>query len=241
LSVKRDPRSRKRHWHEMLIANDDQPENAAPPEREHMSLKTIANKLICKLRWIPTRLTFQRKGFGDAWRIFTHLTPEERLLLYHLGVKQPQGAIFVEIGSYLGASSCFLAAAVQERCGLLHCVDSWGNEGMTEGKRDTWDEFSNNIMPFSTIIKAHRGFSTDIAASFHESIDLLFVDGNHSYEGCRADLEAWLPRLRDGGMLIMHDYGWAEGVKKVVDEIVKPRQKDSGHVQQNTYWTKIKT
>jgi predicted O-methyltransferase YrrM len=202
-------------------------------------LKTIAKNWIAKLRWIPIKMTFQEKGFGGAWQIFTHLTQEERLLLYHLGRKQPQGVTFVEIGSYLGASSCFLAAAALERGGLLHCVDTWFNEGMSEGKQDTWAEFSKNTMPFSATIRAHRALSTEVAAYFNDKIDLLFVDGDHTYEACKADLEAWLPHLKDGGVLVMHDYGWAEGVRSVVDEIVKPRQKEKGHVMQNTYWTAI--
>ena len=36
-------------------------------------------------------------------------------------------------------------------------------------------------------------------------IDLLFVDGDHSYEGCKADLENWFPNLVPGGHIVMHD------------------------------------
>lgn len=202
-------------------------------------MKTNAKNWITKLRWLPARMDFQRKGFGDSWRIFTHMTPEERLLLYQFGRKKAQGATFVEIGSYLGASSCFLAAAARERRGVLHCVDTWLNEGMSEGQRDTWEEFLKNTMPFFDSIRTHRGLSTDIGANFKDKIALLFVDGDHSYEACKADLEAWLPHISDGCLLIMHDYGWAVGVKRVVDEIVKPRQKHGGHIMQNTYWTRI--
>jgi predicted O-methyltransferase YrrM len=38
-----------------------------------------------------------------------------------------------------------------------------------------------------------------------ESQDIVFIDGDHSYEGARADVERWLPSLRPGGHLLLHD------------------------------------
>lgn len=58
--------------------------------------------------------------------------------------------------------------------------------------------------------------------------DLLFIDGDHSYEGCRADVERFVPTLlRPGGYFILHDYfGWYDAagrnlspVKRVIDEL----------------------
>lgn len=51
------------------------------------------------------------------------------------------------------------------------------------------------------------------------SVDFVFVDADHSYEGCKRDIEAWAPKVRDGGMVCGHDYSdlWP-GVKRAVDE-----------------------
>ena len=68
----------------------------------------------------------------------------------------------------------------------------------------------------------HKGYSVPISAEFeNESLDLVFIDGDHSYEGCKADIEAWLPKLRSGGVLAGHDYGHKRfpGVKQAVDEM----------------------
>jgi hypothetical protein len=35
---------------------------------------------------------------------------------------------------------------------------------------------------------------------------MVFVDGDHSYEGCRGDIEAWTPHVRVGGVIAIHDY-----------------------------------
>lgn len=59
------------------------------------------------------------------------------------------------------------------------------------------------------------------------SLDFVFIDADHSYEGCRADIEAWKEKVRKGGYLCGHDYGhtsdapWAVGPKRAVDEAVK--------------------
>ena len=128
------------------------------------------------LPFLPGYIRFQLFGHGDAWRIFTHLTVQERLTLYRLArlqLSKSDGNILCEIGSYLGASSCFLAAAAKEAKGksaILYCVDTWENQGMTEGIRDTFDEFKENMKSFSDVIITHVGDSTNIAKSFDEKI-----------------------------------------------------------------------
>lgn len=51
-------------------------------------------------------------------------------------------------------------------------------------------------------------------------LDFCFVDDDHSYEGCKASLEAWWPKVKDGGLFAAHDYGKPDkpGVTKAVDE-----------------------
>jgi hypothetical protein len=62
-------------------------------------------------------------------------------------------------------------------------------------------------------------------------IDLLFIDGDHTYEGCVHDVMKYVPSVRPGGYFILHDYyGWYEGdglnkspIKRAVDEIPHDR------------------
>jgi hypothetical protein len=53
-----------------------------------------------------------------------------------------------------------------------------------------------------------------------ESLDFVFVDALHTYEACKADIEAWWPKIRSGGMLSGHDYNHDKfpGVPKAVGE-----------------------
>jgi predicted O-methyltransferase YrrM len=82
-------------------------------------------------------------GFYHAEnRVTTHLTFQEKLSLMSLARKCSGTSVYVEIGSYIGASACFIAAGMNKYSGSkLHCIDTWRNEGMAEGKRDTFAEF----------------------------------------------------------------------------------------------------
>lgn len=51
------------------------------------------------------------------------------------------------------------------------------------------------------------------------SLDFVFIDADHSEQGCRADIEAWLPKIRPGGWIMGHDINWP-GVKAAVDDLV---------------------
>eukprot|EP00929_Paragymnodinium_shiwhaense_P066852 TRINITY_DN33586_c0_g1_i1.p1 TRINITY_DN33586_c0_g1~~TRINITY_DN33586_c0_g1_i1.p1 ORF type:complete len:374 (+),score=70.15 TRINITY_DN33586_c0_g1_i1:283-1404(+) len=56
-----------------------------------------------------------------------------------------------------------------------------------------------------------------------EAVDVLFVDGDHSLEGVRADLEAWLPLVRSGGIIAGHDYSRKfRGVARAVHSMLPP-------------------
>jgi len=163
----------------------------------------------------------------------------ERLLLYKLALSLKKKSTIVEIGSYLGASSSFLACAAKEKNHTVCCVDTWKNEGMSEGERETFSEFCKNIDPLKKYIHIFRGKSVDIAKVFNKKIDLLFIDGDHSYRTVKADVENWLPKVKDEGIVIFHDIGWAEGVKRVVNEEIKNIQTEE-HIVDNTYWAKIR-
>ena len=56
-----------------------------------------------------------------------------------------------------------------------------------------------------------------------ESLDFIYIDGDHTYEGVKADLELSLRKIKAGGIITGDDYGpgswWEGGVKRAVDEL----------------------
>lgn len=172
--------------------------------------------------------------------IFTHLTTAEKIKLMELAAVA-NGGVFVEIGSYLGSSSCFISAGIKKAGGRarLYCVDTWRNDSMNEGPRDTFDEFIKNVGGYAELITPVRENSVSAAENFENGINFLFIDGGHSYEEVKADAEAWLPKVVSGGVVIFHDCGWAEGVKKVVREVAAPVTTGHGSLP-NMWWGYIK-
>jgi predicted O-methyltransferase YrrM len=199
-------------------------------------------KLIRKVRFYAARfflIIFDRERAKQANSIFTHLTNEEKYILFRLAKTIPKCGVAVEIGSYLGASSCFLAMGISKQAGRLYCIDTWQNESMTEGLRDTFIEFSDNIALFRDNIIPIRGRSEVIGAEFKEKISLLFLDGNHSYEAVSRDFFTWLPHLKDQAVVVLHDCGWAEGVKRLIAQEVRPRAFKWREVS-NMAWGRLK-
>lgn len=191
-----------------------------------------ANDYLQKLRY---KRFVKTKAIDEVDRIKTHLTHHERVKLYQLA-KSKSGK-FVEIGSYLGASSFFIALAASEieEPTKLYCVDTWQNDSMTEGKWDTYTEFQNNINKFENYIVALRGTSATVGKTFNDEIDFLFIDGDHSYTGVKQDFETWFPKLKKDGIIVFHDIGWAEGVAKLIREDVRSAVYNEQSLP-NLYW-----
>ena len=69
--------------------------------------------------------------------------------------------------------------------------------------------------------KIMRMFSHEAAPEIKNgSLDFVFIDGDHSYEGNSKDIKLWLPKVKKGGFISGHDYNHPRlpGVKKAVDE-----------------------
>lgn len=184
-------------------------------------------------------LEWRYKHLRSAFSIKSHLTYRERVTLYLLAQSTP---VVAEIGSYLGASACcFGAARKRQGCGRIICVDTWANHAMSEGIQDTWQDFCDNTQDYSEYIIPIRGFSTHVVDQVQSEvshIDLLFIDGDHTHEGAKADWEAYKKFMKIGSVIVFHDYGWAEGVRRVVHEDVIPRI-DRGCKLPNMWWGRI--
>jgi len=73
------------------------------------------------------------------------------------------------------------------------------------------------------------GRSQDIGSHFPYKIDMLWIDGDHSYEGVSEDIRVWIPKLVKGGVVAFHDYFEGDppahnpsGAGQAVREFVEP-------------------
>jgi hypothetical protein len=90
-----------------------------------------------------------------------------------------------------------------------------------------------------------RGSSIEVAEMHfkREELDLVFIDADHTYEGCREDIEAWSSKLKRGGWIGGHDYGnsWGGhwGVKQAADEWVEREGLELERGQDMTWWVRM--
>jgi hypothetical protein len=125
----------------------------------------------------------------------------------------------------------------------VFCIDTWNNDAMTEGSRDTYTEFLKNTESFEQFIIPVRGFSTEVVKQITietNHVDMLFIDGDHSYDGVKADWDAYKGFLKAGSIVVFHDWGWAEGVKRVILEEATPLVSSFDNLP-NMWWGTIKT
>ena len=184
-----------------------------------------------KFIWMPL---FHLRTETNSNSLQTDLTVHEMYTL-NLLAKSKSGT-FVEIGSYLGASTIAIADAINNtQDSKLYCIDTWKNDAMTEGNRDTYHEFEKNINKYKNKIIPCKGLSKDMSKIVNEKVNLLFIDGDHSYEGVKTDVQYWFPKLDDESIVIFHDSGWAEGVQRIIKEEVSPISKHEYYLK-NLYW-----
>ncbi len=132
------------------------------------------------------------------------------------------GAPWVEIGSYCGRSTIWLAAAAR-RCGsTLFAVD---HHRGSEENQPGWEHHDADVvdpgtgrmdtLPFfrralhdaglEDWVVAVVGRSPTVAQHWSTPLAFLFVDGGHGVEPARADYAGWTPHLAIGGTLAIHD------------------------------------
>jgi predicted O-methyltransferase YrrM len=207
--------------------------------KKPLRLGTRARLLLRGLRYVQL-LPY---ASVDGW-----LTVDEAITLFELSRALPHEApVAVEIGSWQGKSSICLASGLQgKRQPRLCCIDPFdasgdGESAPTYGERaqrvdgELRRTFEQNLRDagLHELIEVRQGYSHEQAAQWQGPIDLLFLDGDHSYASVRQDFEDWAPKVRPGGYLVMHDvvHPVHQGPARVVDELV----------QQDPQWVDART
>ncbi len=136
----------------------------------------------------------------------------------------------VEIGVFEGASAVIFRRAMSSN-GTLHLIDPYvviPDSGLTARPRMA----KLNLMRSQNgTVKWHKDYSDNVATTWSQSIDLLFIDGDHSYKGTMSDWDKWHSHVEEGGIVMFHDArmgkpdtgewdGWP-GPTKVVDALFR--------------------
>ena len=212
-------------------------------------------KLFYRIRYGPCGLALVPWHPIPGWT-----TREEAAALAEASYRLPQDAVIVEVGSFLGKSSVVLAGARRLKgSGRLHCIDPFDGSGdapsrssyeaiASQSPRSLRERFDANIAHagLQGWIMTHAGTAEAIAPSWTTPIDLLFLDGDQSPGGARSAFEAFVPHLRKGGMVALHnssDRAYAAGHdgyrRLVIESLLLPEWTDVYCVDSTTFARKL--
>jgi precorrin-6B methylase 2 len=145
----------------------------------------------------------------DGW-----LTKSEALGLYTIASQLPKDAVIVEIGTWKGKSTYCMAKGLKS--GRIYSVDPFDASGEKEsavvyeerkGTTSLLEQFEIRMKELKVFdrITPMKGLSNQFVGKI-KSIDFLFIDGDHSIEGCDFDFTNYAPYLNKNGYLAFHDY-----------------------------------
>ncbi|MDJ0647631.1 MAG: class I SAM-dependent methyltransferase [Xenococcaceae cyanobacterium MO_188.B19] len=142
------------------------------------------------------------------------LSQKEAIALYKIASILPKNSTIVEIGSWKGKSTYCLAKGIKS--GKVIAIDPFDASGddtsaiiynQQRGKTSLLQQFKLNMIKLDVIhkIEIYQGYSQDFVGSI-SAIDFLFIDGDHSIEGCSQDFLNYSDQIKVGGYIAFHDY-----------------------------------
>jgi predicted O-methyltransferase YrrM len=148
----------------------------------------------------------------EAVTVEGFLSEREMRFLCLLGAVPTAAGEVLEIGSFKGRSTIILAkASALAGDGHVNAVDPMTAPSITDpdlrGSASSYEDFRANIEKHgvSDHVRHHRELSWELATKWNKPIRLLWVDGDHTYDGTRKDLEVFTPHLSDGAIVAFHD------------------------------------
>lgn len=150
----------------------------------------------------------EKTAEGKIKKISGWLTSNEGMTLAMLS----ENKICIEIGCFQGLSTNYICGTAKK----LYTMDIFDY--------CTVDDFKKNTLDLNNLVLFEGDSHTNSKLFNKETIDFIFVDADHSYDGVKSDILDYFPLLKINGIIAFHDYspGYHDsshpGVKQAVDE-----------------------
>jgi predicted O-methyltransferase YrrM len=132
----------------------------------------------------------------------------------------PERKRFLEIGSFEGRSTVWLAENMLEDGGVVVAIDTWegGEEHESMNMGSVEDRFDHNMnvlkekfpKRYVSKVRADSYHALAVQSDHRAPYDFIYVDGSHVAKDVLTDLCMAWPLLKDGGIMVMDDYLWGE-------------------------------
>lgn len=158
--------------------------------------------------------------------------------IYLSVLKEKNNAIFVEVGSWMGKSACFMAENIKDlgKNIKFYCIDIWDDSFYVDNSSLELAKQANNVTSLLEVFKSNlkrynvldyveikQMTSLEASTQFdNNTLDLVFLDALHDYDSVKQDLNIWYLKIKSGGIFAGHDFFWSpDGVQKAVLEFSK--------------------
>ncbi len=109
---------------------------------------------------------------------------------------------YLEIGSWRGESISNVYEVTKDCTSITLSEEEMKEMKFNNDFIKVHGIFSNDL-EYLKIIK-HNSQTFDFS-KFNKTFDLIFIDGDHSYQGCKTDINAWVPHMKSHGVIFFHD------------------------------------
>jgi len=157
---------------------------------------------------------------------------------------------FAEIGVFEGSAS--RGFRCEFPLSLMYLIDPWladpeylengvAPKGFDQKSADLRHKMVEELFEGDPTVMVMRSKSVGASKLFPDNtLDVVFIDGDHSYEGVMADIKAWLPKIKPGGLMTGHDFHLITGVRRAVEDSLGDKWIFSG-VNKGDVWAHVKT
>jgi len=191
----------------------------------------------------------------EAWKaaesIPGFLGESEARLLGTIAACVPRGGAIVEIGSFKGKSTVMLGKVTAHYgLGPLVAIDphNFNNAELeahrTSPEASSFNEFLENLGAAGVRdrVEVHRAYSTAIAPAWNRPISFLWIDGDHSYPGAKADFDGFARHLVPDGVVAFHDalHEFAGPIRVFVEDVLRSDRFGAAGFVQSIAWAQFR-
>lgn len=169
-----------------------------------------------KMPEVPACFSDLDRVCDDGWALMRqadgYLSEREARCIMIAAALAPAEGTNLEIGSFKGRSTIGMAYVTRHyELGKVVAVDPHTSPSITDpdirGEASTLDDFRANLARagLDSQVDIRAMYSGELARTWNQPIRFLWIDGDHTYAGAKADVELFKPNLVPGALLLMHD------------------------------------
>jgi predicted O-methyltransferase YrrM len=186
---------------------------------------------------------FDWKPFQEVTQFFSDKSMsalEEQAFLYRLATQIPPNATAIEIGSWIGHSTCIIGVALRGANARCYAIDAFTGLSTISSEVPYYKNFLTKVSPtlsqrelfdlhlkrFNlqdkvTAIPADSAQAAALLPPGISAVDFIFIDGGHALDVVRKDIELYVPLVASGGVIVFHDFSSECGVPQAVWEAIQ--------------------